>query len=48
MAVLNYDGSHLFGLDNNTIQTIVENADKISGISEILSFFIWKTFNNAS
>lgn len=38
MAVLNCDGSHLFGLDTYTIQTIVDNANNISGITDLWKY----------
>ncbi|CAB4006118.1 ATP-dependent DNA helicase -like [Paramuricea clavata] len=38
VAVLNCDGSHLFGLDTYTIQTIVDNANNISGITDLWKY----------
>ena len=38
MAVLNCSNSYLFGLDANTIQTIVDNASSIFGITDLRKY----------
>ena len=38
MPVLSFNGMHLFGLDGNTIETIVVNVNNISGISELQKY----------